>query len=65
MMDFIYLHNNSVLIALFTERMCFHIAVSDSFPSSAVPTAYSRITVVLLVAGILLFLMLFTVTAFG
>ena len=65
MMDFIYLHNDSVLIALFTERMCFNIAVSDSFPSSAVPTAYSRITVVLLVAGILLFLMLLTVTAFG
>ena len=65
MVDLIHRHNDSVLITLFAERMRFHIAVSNSFPSSSVPTAYSRITVILLVAGILLFLMLFTVTAFG
>ena len=65
MMDLIHRHNDSVLIALFAERMRFHVAISNTFPGSSVPTAYSRITVILLVAGILLFLMLFTVTAVG
>ena len=65
MMDLIHRHNDSVLIALFAERMRFHVTISNTFPGSAVPSAYSRITVVLLVAGILLLLMLLTVTAVG
>ena len=50
----------SLLVALLTERVLLRIAVTNSFPRPAVPTAYSRVTVVLLVAAVLLFLMLLT-----
>ena len=43
-------HKQSAFQTLLTEWMCLDIAISDSFPSSAVPTAYSRVSVVLLVA---------------
>ena len=40
----------SVLLAQLTQRVGFCVAVTDAFPSSAIPTAYSRVTVVLLIA---------------
>ena len=46
--------------ALLAEGMCLHIGITDSFPRSAVSTAYSRITAILLVVSVVLFLMLFT-----
>lgn len=52
------LHQDSLGIALLTERVLCCIAVTDSLPCPSIPTAYSRISVVLLVAFVLLFLML-------
>lgn len=43
-------HKQSAFQTLLTEWVCLDIAISDSFPSSAVSTAYSRVSVVLLVA---------------
>ena len=43
-------HELSVFQTLLTEWVCLHITISNTFPSSAVPTAYSRVSVVLLVA---------------
>ena len=40
----------SVLFAQLTQRVCFCVTVTDTLPCSAVSTAYSRVTVVLLVA---------------
>lgn len=59
----VYLLNrtqNTFLVTLLTERVLCSVAVTDSFPCPPVPTAYSRVTVVLLVAAVLLFLMLLT-----
>ncbi len=53
-------YKDSFLLALLTERVSAGVAVTDTFPRSAVPTAYSRVTVVLLVATALLLLMLLT-----
>ena len=53
----VYLLNRTqqtLLITLLTERMLGCVAVTDSFPHPPVPTAYSRVTVVLLVAMVLL-----------
>ena len=47
-------HKQSAFQTLLTEWVCLDIAISDSFPSSAVSTAYSRVSVVLLVAFCLL-----------
>lgn len=52
------LHQDSLGIALLTKRVLCCIAVTDSLPCPSIPTAYSRISVVLLVAFVLLFLML-------
>jgi len=43
-------HKQSLFKTLLAQRVLLHITISDSFPSSAVPTAYSRVSVVLLVA---------------
>ena len=48
------------LITLLTERMLYSVSVTDSFPRPAIPTAYSRVSVILLVAAVLLLLMLLT-----
>lgn len=57
-MHFLRSYQNSLFITQFTERMTLHITVTDTFPSPSIPTAYSRISVILLVASILLLLML-------
>ena len=46
--------------ALLTERMLCGVTVTDSLPCPPIPTAYSRVTVVLLVAAVLLLPMLLT-----
>ena len=51
---------HALLVALLTERVLCGVAVTDSLPGTPIPTAYSRVTVVLLVAAVLLFLMLLT-----
>ena len=53
-----------LLLALFTERVLCGVAVTDAFPCPAIPTAYSRVSVVLLVASVLLLFMLLTKTPF-
>lgn len=60
MVHFLCFHKDSFVITDFTKRMFAYIFVSDTFPSSAVPTAYSRISVVLLVAFVLFLFMLLT-----
>ena len=57
-MHFFYRNNDSSLKALLTKWMLFNIVISYSFPYSSVPTAYSRIPVILLVAFVLLSFML-------
>lgn len=47
-------------IAFLTEWVLGYIAVTDSFPCPSVPTAYSRVSVVLLVALVLLPLVFLT-----
>lgn len=54
------LHQDSLGIALLTERVLRYITVTDSLPCPSIPTAYSRVSVVLLVAFVLLFLMFLT-----
>lgn len=56
-------HHDPTLKTLLTKRMLICIGCTDTAPSPSVPTAYSRIPVVLLVAGILLFLMLLAVSS--
>ena len=50
MVYFLDRHKNPFLIALLTERVRLYIAVTDSFPCSPVPTVYSRVPAILLVA---------------
>lgn len=50
----------SFLPALLTERVLCGVAVTDTLPRPPIPTAYSRVTVVLLVAAVLLLPMLLT-----
>ena len=40
----------SLLLAQLTQRVLCCIAVTDAFPSASVPTAYGRVSVILLVA---------------
>ena len=57
--DVMHLFNgnyNPALEAFLAERMLLCIGSTDTAPSPSVPTAYSRIPVVLLVAGIFFFL---------
>ena len=56
MMHFLNRNYDPTLEALLTERMLLCIGSTDAAPSPSVPTAYSRIPVVLLVAGIFFFL---------
>ena len=49
MVYFLNRHKNSFPIALLTERVRLYIAVADSFPRPAIPTAYSRVPAILLV----------------
>ena len=41
-------------VTLLTEWVLCGVTVTDSFPGTPIPTAYSRVTVVLLVATVLL-----------
>ncbi len=41
---------SAFMLTQLAHRMRLHIAVADSFPCASVPTAYSRVAVVLLVA---------------
>ena len=59
-MHFLCLNKNSFSITDLTKRMLAYKFVSDMLPSSAVPTAYSRISAVLLVAFIFFLLMFLT-----
>ena len=61
MMNLIHRNNDSFLKALFTERMCLHVAVTDSFPCSSVPAAYSFVSAILLVGAVRFLLMFLTV----
>ena len=61
MMNFIYRNDDSFLKTQFTEWMRLNIAVTDSFPSSSVPAAYSFISAILLVGTVGLLLMFLTV----
>ena len=51
-MYFLDRHKNPFLIALLTERVRLYIAVADSFPRPPVPTTYSRVSAILLVASV-------------
>jgi len=48
--DFLSRNQSAFLLAHLTQRMLLHIAVTDTLPSPSVSTAYSRVSVVLLVA---------------
>jgi len=50
----------SFLQALLTQWMGSSVAITDSFPCSSVPTVYSRVSVVLLVAFVLKFFVFLT-----
>lgn len=64
MVYFLNRTQHALLVTLFTERVLGSVTVTDSLPRSAVPTAYSRVTVVLLVAAVFLLLMLLTKAPF-
>ena len=48
----------AIPLAQLAQRVLLDVPVADALPGAAIPTAYSRITVILLVAFVLLFLML-------
>ena len=50
MVYFLDRYKNPFPIALLTERVRLYIAVTDSFPCTPIPTAYSRVPAILLVA---------------
>lgn len=64
-MNFFCSHQDPLFITQFTERMALHVTVTDTFPSPSIPTAYSRISVILLVASVLLLLMLLAEPSIG
>ena len=49
-MDFLGSYQDTSGLAQFTHRMLLDIAVTNTLPRPSIPTAYSRVTVVLLVA---------------
>jgi hypothetical protein len=57
MVDLFRRNKQTFLLTQLAQRMLLHIAVSDTLPSTAITTAYSRVSVVLLVAFVLLLLM--------
>ena len=50
MVDFLGRNQDTFGLAQLAHGMRLHIAVADSFPCASVPTAYSRVAVVLLIA---------------
>ncbi len=58
MVDFLGRNQHTLFVALLTEWMLLDIAVTDALPRTTIPTAYSRVSVVLLVALVLLAFML-------
>lgn len=56
-------YDDPTLEAFLAERMLLCIGSTDTAPSPSVPTAYSRIPVVLLVASIFFFLMFLTLSS--
>lgn len=54
--------DDSFLKAHLTEGVGLDVGIPDAFPGSAVPTAYSRVPVVLLVVAVVLLRMFFTET---
>ena len=52
MVYFLDRYKNPFPVTQFTERVCLYIAVTDSFPRPPVPTAYSRVPAILLVASV-------------
>ena len=52
MVYFLNRYKKPFLIALLTEWVRLYIAVTDSFPRPPVPTAYSRVPAILLVASV-------------
>ena len=64
-MHFFNRYNHTLLETDLTEGMGLHIGIADTFPDSSIPTAYSRISVILLVACVFLFRMLFTISSFS
>ncbi len=60
MVDFLSRNKQTFLLAQLTQRMQLHIAVTDTLPCTAITTAYSRVSVVLLVALVLQLLVFLT-----
>ena len=56
-------NDNPICKADLTKRMRLHIGITDSLPGPSISTVYSRVPVVLLVAGVFLFLMLLTIAS--
>lgn len=54
-------HDNPTPEAFLAERIFLHITCADTAPCSSIPTAYSRIPVILFVACVFLFLMFLAV----
>lgn len=50
MVNFLHCYELTFLEANLTQRMFLDITVTDTLPGSAISTAYSRVTVVLLIA---------------
>ena len=59
-MYFLNRHDDSLGVALLTERMRLHIGITNPFPRSAVSTVYSRVSVVLLVISVIEFCVFLT-----
>ena len=64
MVYFLHRPQQSFLLALLTERMLGCIAVTDTLPCPPIPTAYSRVAVVLPVAAVFLPRILLSQTPF-
>jgi hypothetical protein len=60
MVDFLSRNKQTFLLAQLAQRMQLHIAVTDTLPCTAITTAYSRVSVVLLVALVLQLFMFLT-----
>ena len=58
MVDFLGGNQHTLGVAFLAERMCLDVAVTDALPRPSIPTAYSRVSVVLLVALVFLTFML-------
>ena len=56
-MYFLNRHDDSLGVALLTERMRLHIGITNPLPRSAVSTVYSRVPVVRLIVAVIKFCM--------